>query len=122
MSYKLYLDDERTPPDPESWVIARSYDEFVAIIEKNGAPSYISFDHDLADEHYQEYFKARTEGRNIDYTNLKEKTGMECAKWLIQKDIVVEKFAVHSANITGAENIRSLLNNWIQFKKYNSKL
>ncbi len=109
MSYKLYLDDIRTPDDHKKWVIARNYDEFVAIIKEKGTPDYISFDHDLADEHY-----------GGDYS--KEKTGMDCAKWLIQEDIVVENFNVHSANPVGAENIRSLLNNWIQFKKYNNKL
>ena len=109
----LYLDDIRIPrisvPDTK-WVIVRSYDEFVTWIKEHGIPQLISFDHDLADEHYD----------NTIYNNdYKEKTGYECAKWLvdycIDNDLKLQKFTVHSANPSGAANILGLLNN---FKKF----
>ena len=67
MKYNLFLDDERMPYQVgnyiypveikplyrlETWEIVRNYEEFVKIIEGRGLPSLISFDHDLADIHY----------------------------------------------------------------------
>ena len=60
MSYKLFLDDERTPETTYhymglpifkelDWIIVRDYNEFISSIEKNGIPDIIAFDHDLAD-------------------------------------------------------------------------
>ena len=68
---KLYLDDIRVPDG--DWVIVRSYNEFISHIKQYGLPEFISFDHDLADEHYA--------GEN--YKNFKEKTGLDCARWLL---------------------------------------
>lgn len=93
MSYKLFLDDERTPKTKGPWVVARSYDEFVSIIKEKGAPIYISFDHDLGEE----------------------KSGLDCVKWLINNNIVVRDFNVHSANPVGRDNIISKMKSWIKF-------
>lgn len=60
---KLYLDDYRYPKlsfdytnnsiyNDKDWDIVTNYDEFVNYIQKNGLPNLISFDHDLAGEHY----------------------------------------------------------------------
>ncbi len=60
---KLFLDDIRIPKDaitliPSSfnkfywendWDVVRNYDEFIQYLEVNGAPEFISFDHDLGD-------------------------------------------------------------------------
>jgi hypothetical protein len=115
----LFLDDIRHPYDAfnytkqsmflhKKWDIVRSYDEFVNYIVVNGLPDFISFDHDLVDEHYIH--------NNID--EYKEKTGMECARYLIDYCIENEKlcpeYYVHSMNTIGKENIISLLQ---QFKK-----
>ena len=48
---KLYLDDVRIP-QTEGWEIVRNYDDFVKWIEENGLPDIVSFDHDLAEVHY----------------------------------------------------------------------
>jgi len=48
---KLYLDDVRCPKT-EGWDIVRTYDDFVSWITKNGLPDEVSFDHDLAEIHY----------------------------------------------------------------------
>lgn len=60
MSYNLFIDDERDPvnvfwgsPDDVrmyhegDWIIARSFDEVMQLIDVYGMPSVISFDHDL---------------------------------------------------------------------------
>ncbi|MCB2378548.1 hypothetical protein LGH70_13190 [Hymenobacter sp. BT635] len=99
--YKLYLDDIRTPKG-EGWQVVRSFDEFVATINQRGLPQEISFDHDLGwdDEH-----------------DCEMKSGYDCAKWLVENDLVIENFNVHSANPVGAENIKRLLQNFLKFKK-----
>lgn len=120
MSYNLFLDDVRFPRqvtwcalptyhDPH-WVIARSYNEFVATILDKGVPAFVAFDHDLADEHYVEGF-AGTAPR----TDYREKTGYDCAKWLLEycheRDKEVPLYAVHSMNPVGRQNIHQLMGN-----------
>lgn len=130
----LWLDDARNPfidlegkvPKVKDsileWVL--NYEQFVQWIEKYGLPDIISFDHDLADEHYTpEYFwsnyeenKKYQEWRSETY---QEKTGMDCAKWLvdycIDNDKELPEFYVHSANPVGADNIKGILNNYIKY-------
>ena len=85
--YNLFLDDIRDPknmipgmevlykdgmlihrnnPDnfyyKHDWVVVRSYNEFVDYITKNGLPKLVSFDHDLAPEHYA-YMGERTKAK-----------------------------------------------------------
>jgi hypothetical protein len=84
MSYYLFLDNMRMPGDV-SWArlpgavykVVRSYDEFVAYINENGIPDFVSFDHDLADQHYVAML-AEVEGRPADYGD--EKSGYDAAK------------------------------------------
>jgi len=107
----MYLDDIRVPiqtyktSQNSDWVIVRSYDEFVNCITENGLPFMISFDHDLSIDHYIP---------EIDPTTYTEKTGYDCAKWLINYCMdnkqSLPSFMVHSMNPVGAHNIRSLLN------------
>lgn len=121
MSYKLYLDDMRNPTQSyktsknSDWVIVRSYQQFVDTITKCGMPFLISFDHDLADEHYP--FNEPDGGiRNpkiIPYDTYREKTGFHCAKWLVEycmdKNMTLPAYNVHSANVIGSANITSYL-------------
>lgn len=119
MSYKLFLDDERMPEQVTwerypfqnhngAWTIVRSYDEFVKTVKEFGMPEFVSFDHDLADDHYLEGFA----GTHPKYGVYKEKTGYEAAKWLLdysnEADIPLPPFAVHSMNVIGRANIISL--------------
>lgn len=129
VDYNLFLDDERVPLDcatymssfkvdckiyHQPWEIVRSYSQFKEIIEKRGLPELISFDHDLADN-----WKLRESLDSKEWFDEKENreyTGMDCAKWLTQyceeKDILLPKFVVHSANPVGRENIKSYLTNF----------
>lgn len=103
---KLFLDDCRSIPD-SSWDVVRSYKEFVEFIEKNGVPDIISFDHDLAFEHYP--FSEESPGLEIPYDKYTEKTGYDCAKWLIENDKLPTKYFVHSMNPVGKANIEFVL-------------
>ena len=57
MKKRIYLDDVRTPLDPE-WIVARNYNEFVAAIQIYGLENIelISLDHDLGDTAMLEYY------------------------------------------------------------------
>lgn len=125
MKTALYLDDQRTPtktiPGYHPWEVVRNYDEFVSWIEKNGVPDLVSFDHDLADEHINDYFnqKLNIGWQQPSYETYKEKTGLDCAKWLceyIQKNnLKLNLCSVHSHNPIGSVNIQSYING---FKKH----
>jgi hypothetical protein len=118
----LYLDDLRTPtetiPNFEEWYVVRDYNQFVEWVEKNGLPDYISFDHDLKDEHMEDYWKYQFKGiPTIDYDTFTEKTGLDCAKWLVDyveknKTNLPRLLGVHSANPIGASNIQNFLNGY----------
>lgn len=130
MSYYLFLDDERFPQDvtwvnlpKHNWTIVRNYADFVRTIENKGLPAEIAFDHDLGHEHYQAYHVASRPGNGvIDYNSFKEKTGLDCAKWLIEycnkNNLPFPKFYVHSMNPIGKQNIISAVNS---YKRYLQK-
>lgn len=109
--------NEFKPDINVEWVL--NYDQFIQWIEKNGLPEIISFDHDLADEHYvpphlwHDYQKSKEYQDNQNY---KEKTGLDCAKWLINycinKDLSLPTYTIHSANPVGANNIQGILDNF----------
>ena len=124
MPYHLFLDDTRNPEDvtwielpPHQWTIVRNYNEFVRIIQIQGVPATVSYDHDLCDEHYEEYRIAHTPGHltsgRIRYEILKEKTGMECARFLanlcVERKIPTPPYFVHTLNPCGRENIKSIM-------------
>lgn len=105
----LFLDDKRTPVDIK-WSIARNYKEFVYIVDKEGLENFkvISLDHDLAD------FKRDV----LNYNEFIEKTGMDCAKYLVNKslddNIPLPQIYVHSDNNVGSENIVRYINNYLK--------
>lgn len=111
---KLFLDDIRTIgmvydiSAIHDFDIVRSYDDFVAYILKNGLPKFISFDNDLGLNDQGEVA--------LD--------GLAAAKWLVYKsglDLTNLEFKVHSANPVAAEQIKGLLNNYINHLKNENK-
>lgn len=129
MAYNLYLDDFRNPIDSayyrgeaiyahEEWEVVRNYDEFVKIIQEKGLPEIISFDHDLADEHYGMHDHID----EMEYSAYQEKTGYDCAKWLINYCIDNNKklpatILIHSMNPAGSQNIKSLFESYLKSLK-----
>jgi hypothetical protein len=122
---KLFLDDVRSITDvydnDKDFIIVKNYEEFISWINSNGLPDFISFDHDLADEHYNIGIDLYIEDKPLDYSLYKEKTGMECAKWLINycldNNLKLPDFKVHSANPAGRDNILSILTNFKKFQE-----
>lgn len=120
--YYVFLDDIREPGGV-TWVrmpmheyeVVRNYDDFVKLITNKGyPPSFICYDHDLADSHYQ---PITVLGQNkIDYSKYKEKTGYDCAKWMVNycenRGIKHPGFVVHSMNPVGRVNIVRHINNY----------
>ena len=131
MKYNLFLDDERQVydvkwlvlPQDNTWIVARSYGEFVDTIEQLGMPEVVSFDHDLADIHYKvgslenENHIWRHPEEVINYDYGAEKTGFDAAKWLcghcMQYNLAFPKFIIHSLNAVGGTRI----NDYIEFCK-----
>lgn len=134
----LFLDDFRNPIECVSytkdesysllkWSIVRSYDEFIWFIEDyyyqtKGLPKLISFDHDLADEHYDPAMY--TDKYSELYKGFKEKTGYHCAQWLVDfcmdNKLKLPKFKVHSMNPAGGKNIASMLTQFARMQEEGS--
>lgn len=123
MYYNLFLDDERNPKDvtweelpPVDWFIVRNYTQFVEFIEKYGLPARISFDHDLGESSYVEFQRAHSNNKPIDYSNITEKTGYHCCKWLIEycleRNESLPDIFIHSMNYMGRDNIQSLIDSY----------
>lgn len=100
MTYHLFLDDERMPPnDGKTWVIAQDFDQFNQILEDRGFPEFVSFDHDLG------------EGPN----------GKACAALLVAISIDNNhqwncQYYVHSQNPIGKANIEGLIEGYKKFR------
>jgi hypothetical protein len=113
---KIYLDDVRTPVDKD-WTVVRNYDEFVSTVMYIGLENIelISLDHDLGDTAMAEWHRNVYHNYTLDYDNITEKTGMDCAKWLVDQWLEgspVVEVVVHSANAIGSANIMGYINNY----------
>lgn len=120
--YYIFLDDERHPTQVKwiqipdlPWTVVRNFGNFKALILLKGyLPEFISFDHDLSLEHYADLVK-----NEFDYSKYLEKSGYDCAKWLIdyclKNDLQLPKYTIHSLNPVGVKNIKALLENFNRF-------
>lgn len=123
----LWLDDCRDPmkddwlnfsPIPKNdiseviWV--KSYQGFINWINQNGLSDGICFDHDLGftNEYYIE--------NNIESPK-PDKSGYDCAKWLVEYCIANNKqlplYNIQSANSVGKANIDSYLKSFLKTQK-----
>jgi hypothetical protein len=113
---KIYLDDVRTPVD-KGWTVVRDYDQFVSTIMYIGLKNIelISLDHDLGDTAMAEWRRTVYHNYTLDYNNITEKTGMDCAKWLVEQWMDGEPIVdivIHSANAIGSANMMGYINNY----------
>ena len=118
--YNLFLDDIRVPTDvtwadvpiDQHYSVVRNYNEFVDLITLRGLPKYVCYDHDLASEQYGHGLN----NDEIPYDSYKEKTGYDCAKWLVaycaDKNIKHPPYVVHSMNPVGKKNIEAYINSY----------
>lgn len=97
MTYKIYLDDLRAPPD-SSWMVARTVDAAKHLISEYGVPNEMSLDHDL--------------GTGIDAPELLKWIATEFMDGRMPRSILTTKVTVHSANIPGILNLRGY---WCSF-------
>lgn len=128
---RVYLDDVRTPIEKD-WVVVRSYNEFVEKILEIGLENIftISLDHDLGPSSMKEYFENVSPNYTLNYDKIEEKTGYDCAKWLVnhfydknpdrldnsrllkREKIKFPTIYTHSANPIGSANIMGYINNF----------
>jgi len=109
-TYNLFLDDVRRPISAYTytkndiylidWHVVINYNQFVAKILNSGVPEIISFDHDLAED----------------------KSGTDCARWLINYCINNDKklpkqIYIHSMNTEGRADIKSLFTTYYKYMK-----
>lgn len=113
MTWQLFIDDLRElsyidkvekAQKFKNWRVARTVPEALAMIDEEGCfPNFISFDHDLGE-------------------------GQEDAIRLVHQMVEMDMlgvygfvgdfdYVVHSANPVGADNIRGLLNGYLNFKQ-----
>ena len=137
MPIRIYLDDVRTPKPDEiggDWIVVRNYQQLVDAVEEIGLHKIhtISLDHDLGDSAMSEYHNNVSPNYTLNYHNITEKTGMDCAKWLVDhfynedpKRLEMAYFDrksesarfprvyTHSANPIGSANIMGYINNFL---------
>jgi len=137
MKTVLFLYDTRNPfellPDGSSWLVfspieqpfkvvwVKSYDEFVEWITKNGLSEAVLFDHDLGLPNHISRVNSGMSKRASKKLKPIEKTGFDCAKWLVEYCMDNNKqlplYNIQSANPVGKENIDGLLKSFIKNQK-----
>jgi|SRR6478736_80655 len=129
---KIFLDDIREPSEcakymhnrigkdnltylEGEWYIVRNYDQFCrALVKYEQDITHISFDHDLADEHYtpEEFWETKEKAEEwASKQEYKEKTGYDCAVFFNERfknKQVWPTLYVHSMNPVGTERIINL--------------
>lgn len=121
---RIFLDDMRVPHDcsiymerrighlaaiyDEKWTVVRDFDAFVKVVTEHiDDIMVVSFDHDLAPEHY-----VSENWQDSKHGIYEEKTGYDCAKWM--KEFYAEMqtdhpmILIHSMNPVGVENIKNV--------------
>lgn len=97
MTWKLFIDDERFPIT-DDWQIARSSQEAIDMVQANGMPAEIAFDHDLGGDD----------------------TSMKFIWWFIDAYydglllIGDLSYTIHSQNSVGVKNIRGLMDGFLK--------
>lgn len=97
---KLFIDDERFPPDDGAdWHIVRSSKEAIDYVSENGFPDFISFDHDLGGQDTSMVFLHAVSDSILEF------------------DSMPFAYYVHSQNPIGVANIHGLLNSLAKFQR-----
>jgi hypothetical protein len=123
----IYLDDQRAPLESPSanteWVAVRNFEEFTDLVQKTGLGNIeiISLDHDLDFSATRHYVEEVRETYVIDYSKIKEKTGLDAAKWLIEYSKStghdLPQCYTHSANPIGSGHIMGYINLYLKLCK-----
>ena len=100
---KIYVDDKRTPIDKD-WTIVRSYHDFIFLVNQSfDLIKMVSLDYHLNDK------------------NTPEKTGLDCAKYLIdyckKNHKNPPRVFAHDRDVIGSQEIVQLVNNHLFFNE-----
>lgn len=90
----FYLDDEREVPRGRKAILILDYDSMIHVINmcvEANVEFAIDFDHDLGDPYW---------------------SGYKVAQYIVEHEIPMAAFSVHSMNPVGAQNIRQLLTHY----------
>jgi|SRR5271157_5461616 len=113
MSYSLFIDDERMPPDDNrDWVIVRSSAAAKSTVEQYGVPEFISFDHDLGGSDTAVLFVDWLIENALDEIDAIDAAGLD-----VNSDAIKfpRSYAVHSQNPAGAANIDAKMKRFIHY-------
>jgi hypothetical protein len=128
MKTLLWLDDIRNPLE-DDWLVfspienpkvfwVKSYQEFTDWIIDNGLPDGICFDHDLGLPNHFSRINNGISKRQSRKQKIQEKTGYDCAKWLVDYCMDYNKplplYNIQSANPVGKDNINGLLKSFLK--------
>lgn len=103
MGWKLFLDDDRYPPQDRvenNWRIARNVDDAIYYIKTYGRPDSMSLDHDLG--------FMKLDGK--DFCNW-------LVNWCMDTGFTIPMYYIHSQNPVGVENMRSILHGFTRFSQ-----
>ncbi len=112
MKYNLFLDDIRKPTDVTifsdkklKWKIVKNHKEFIKYVTKHGIPDLVSFDHDLAPEHYAKY------NENLKFET---ETGFETLVWFCDyikiNNLEIPEVNIHTSNFVAYKNMTEYFN------------
>lgn len=118
---KLWLDDDR--PAPEGWVWVKTADAAIRVLEHwkrnpdspNCSIEVMSFDHDLADEHYAYYLLSEDHPQYemIKRAATKEMTGYDVLLWMVEHEVwPTETCCVHTHNSVRGPVMADMINRY----------
>jgi hypothetical protein len=86
---------------------AETYDEAVALVQKNGVDYYTHYflDHDLTAADYEAVYESGEHPSPI----AKEKNGSMFAEWMAENEVKADVIVCHSMNPYGRMNMRNIL-------------
>lgn len=127
----IFLDDIREPDEAyaytknpvytdNEWKVCRDHNHFVSTVKDafvNGTHiDMVSFDHDLASEHYQDLIsQSNNDVVELHYEDYKVKSGYDSLKWLLDfcsnENLRRPILLLHTMNPVGRDNMRALIAN-----------
>lgn len=107
---KLWLDDERLPPD-DTWVWAKTAPDAIEHL-KSGVVVEVSLDHDLAAEHYDPAMYEGVEAYDALREGFSALTGYDVVKWMAENTVWPSVIRVHTMNPAGGLAMRQVINRW----------
>jgi hypothetical protein len=122
----IYLDDYRIPlehPNNGEWLVVKNYEEFIQTVSEIGFDNIdiISLDHDLDKSSTDHYFNFVKKNYSIDYSQIKEKTGLDVVKWMImhssETGTDIPQCYIHSHNPIGSGNMLGYINLYLKNSK-----